>query len=544
MSYLLDLSPQTDLGLPRKFQALRPAQAESIEWALQCTKPKTAMSIGTGSGKTGVAVSLANTLNVKSVYLVGSRGLQDQVGSEMAEIGMVDVRGRQNYQCAYLNKGLDKPRWSCADGMDEGCLWLQCPYSLAVEKAADSRLSLTNYSCWLKNRRYNQGFLTTPNTNLDEVGLLICDEAHSLPELIADHMSVELRHSDELLPISNWPKEGPQGEYWDSGLMPDDVWSTWAVERLSALRDEQARFIDSYPNTAVGGALARKDDRYKYLDELKTKCNQISKMDGNWVWQAGPDGIRFEPIWPGQYTGVLWAGIERVLLLSATLRPYTLSLLGLTAESYDFREWPSVFQPGRCPVYHIPTVKLTYRSGDEDYQDAINRIDEIISSRLDRKGIVHTVSYDRTRRVVEQSIFSSRMLFNKNGQEAARKARDFRNSGPGTVLVSPSYQTGWDFPGTDCEYQVVLKIPFPDTRSRVMKERCKSGNYRMYCAVQELVQICGRAMRSKDDRCETMVIDDSLTWARGGPGNPWHGFAPGYFKVHTVQKVPAPAPKL
>lgn len=545
-SFLLDLSPQTDLGLPKKFTSLRPAQADAIEWAAYETQTaKTAMSLPTGAGKSGIAVGLANLLGVKAVYLVGSRGLQDQVGTEMSEIGMVDVRGKQNYTCTYLNKGMKVPKWTCADGADEDCPEIvtgRCGHTKAITKGTESRLALSNYPCWLKNRQYNQGFLG--QEDMDDPGpvrLLICDEAHSLPAIIGDHLKVEVRHNDELLPVDGKrPMTGDKD--WPAGLMPAPVWSTWAVERLISLKAEQSRMVDTQPNTAMGAALARKDDRYRYLEELKGKCNQISKMDANWVWQAGPSGVVFEPIWPGKYTGVLWSGIDRVLLLSATLRPYTMGLLGLGAGTYDFREWPAVFQPGRSPVYHIPTVKLTYRSTDNDYANIVARMDEIISGRQDRKGIVHSVSYGRARRIVEASTFRAKMLFNENGKDAASVASKFRQAPPGTVLVSPSYSTGWDFPGTDAEYQVVLKVPFPDTSSRVMKERCKSGDYRMYCAVQDLVQMCGRGMRHAQDRCENFVIDDSVGWARGK--GDWHGFAPSHFKVHTVGKVPAPAPKL
>ena len=80
-------------------------------------------------------------------------------------------------------------------------------------------------------------------------------------------------------------------------------------------------------------------------------------------------------------------------------------------------------------------------------------------------------------------------------------------------MVSPSVSTGFDFPGDLCRYQIVGKIPFPDTRSLVLKARQEvDRDFFAYVAAQHLVQMAGRGMRSADDWCETIVIDDNWTW--------------------------------
>jgi Rad3-related DNA helicase len=75
-----------------------------------------------------------------------------------------------------------------------------------------------------------------------------------------------------------------------------------------------------------------------------------------------------------------------------------------------------------------------------------------------------------------------------------------------------------------------------------MQERCKIGDYRMYTAIQDLVQMCGRGRRYETDRCEQFILDDGVRWAAGGPRNPWHGHAPSWFRMQTISAIP-PAPQ-
>jgi Rad3-related DNA helicase len=147
------------------------------------------------------------------------------------------------------------------------------------------------------------------------------------------------------------------------------------------------------------------------------------------------------------------------------------------------------------------------------------RADQIIRGRLDRKGIFHTVSFRRRDLVTRESEFASIMLSNSSyrvqGSSAttARIVEQFKAASPPRVLVSPSLSTGYDFPYRECEYQIIGKIPFPDTQGRIMKVRHQQDpGYTSYIAIQELVQSWGRGMRAADDQCETFVLDDHIGW--------------------------------
>jgi Rad3-related DNA helicase len=45
----------------------------------------------------------------------------------------------------------------------------------------------------------------------------------------------------------------------------------------------------------------------------------------------------------------------------------------------------------------------------------------------------------------------------------------FKKSKDPIILVSPSVTTGFDFPYEECQFQIIGKVPWPDTSSAVMK---------------------------------------------------------------------------
>jgi len=104
------------------------------------------------------------------------------------------------------------------------------------------------------------------------------------------------------------------------------------------------------------------------------------------------------------------------------------------------------------------------------------------------------------------------MIIHGRGDMAAKIA-EFRAAGPGAILVSPALTTGYDFPFDQCEYQVVMKVPFVDAKDPVAKARTQiDPKYPMHVAMQELVQMVGRGMRAETDQCETFVMDGHASW--------------------------------
>jgi hypothetical protein len=463
------------------------------------------------SGKTSLAVAYARLLGVKAVYLVATKALEAQVLADFSSMGMVNVHGRANYTCP--NYG------DCDKGADQSCSLAQtesCPYSRQVNEAAEADLVVTNYAyyLWSKGVR-NKAFTDT--------GLLICDEAHALEHQLGSFASVKL-YARELAKLK-CPYH-PKTEMSDVMKNEADAWKLWAAEAAKPLELKGDR---------------RDEDEADLLDRLR----KVVRMHSNWVWQFDDRGhVGFEPVRLSAYTRGLFSNVPRVFMMSASLSEFAMKLLMPSDTRYDYRAWPPVFPQQNSPVYHIPTVKLSWKSTDEDFALVVSTMDKIIEGRLDRKGIVHTVSYGRAKKALAASRY--RHLFEWNDDSAGLYAaldRFRRSEGrTGRILVTPSVEEGFDFPDDYCEYQIVLKFPFPNETQRVVKERCAQiAGYRLHHAAQKIVQMRGRAVRSESDRAEMFILDNAVKQLCGPEGR---SYCPPGFRIFTVNEVPPAPPKI
>jgi Rad3-related DNA helicase len=281
------------------------------------------------------------------------------------------------------------------------------------------------------------------------------------------------------------------------------------------------------------------------LKALQNKLQALSTAEGSWAMEHVQKGrvAKFDVVWPFNYAErYLFLHTPKVLLTSATVRPKTCHLLGIDSDELSFKEYPHTFPKETRPVMYIPTVRLNYRSDDNDLKIWVSRIDNIIRSRMDRKGIIHTISYKRRNFLMSRSRYSDLML-SHDSKDRDATIKQFKESTEPCVLVSPSVTTGFDFPYTECEYQIIGKVPWPDTSTAVMKARNEQDDqYLSYIAMQELVQAAGRGTRAEDDQCEVFVIDDNFWWFV------WRNkdHAPQWF-LETVRKetvIPEPLDKL
>lgn len=509
-----------ELGLPAKFDCWRPNQEEALRLLLASTKRVKALSAPTGFGKTAVYIAYALITNVPTCFVTDSRALQDQLMEDFEPMGLVDIRGRRNYVC-----GL-KPDYSCEDGIAARCPHrgsILCPSSQAEMRAAGSSLVVTNYDKWTSARKYGQG--------MEHFQQVVFDEGHQAPEALARAMQVVL-HAKEIEDTlgMDFPSPGQADEFVN--------WKPWAAEARGLAEQAMIRcrelMRDAHPKPSVVREFLHMRNLTKRLAVIGTA------NPNNWVVDEIERGYQFDPVRVGRYSeSALLLGVPSVLVVSATLRPKTLYMIGVGKDHYDFQEFASDFDPKRCPIYYIPTMRVDSRA--DDLSMLWIRLDQIAARRQDRKGIVHTISYARRDEILSRSRFAPAMLINPRGEASTETVAQYKGADPGTILVSPSVGAGFDFPMQECEWQFVCKIPFPDSRSKIIKARQEDDKeYGPYQAINKLVQIFGRGMRSKADQCENFIGDMHLDWflPRYGHLAPksFHGF---YRRVEVLPQPPA-----
>lgn len=543
----------SDLALPVKFAAWRVGQEDAvIDAAVALTDKRFYMlSMPTGGGKSAVYMGIAKALGARALVLTGTKGLQAQLIADFRDMGLKEIKGQANYPCLAADDGGKET--TCADGDChfgyDCCLFVNgCRYYDALRVANRASIVVTNYAYWMSINRYSD-----PDT-LGEFDLLILDEAHDAPEYLAEFCAIE---------IDKVELHALLGLDLPSLHDGQDVWSEWAeeayVRAMSALESakEDIKFARTSSNKRRVRRLSNITNKLMSLANRNKMrrgepANPTVYVPGqltDWVAEEVYDKLhklkaaKFSPVWAHAYAeDYLFCRVPKVLMVSATLQRQAAKYLGVAPDAYTFRETPSTFDPKRRPLIWAPTVRVSANISTGEQRIWLRKIDAIIEKRLDRKGIIHTRSYDRAQAILIGSRHRDIML-SHGSRTAGDAVAEFKRSSAPRVFVSPSMETGWDFPYDQCEYQIIAKVPFPDTRTGVMKARVASDKkYQNYVTVLSLVQQYGRGMRAEDDSCETIIIDDHIEWFWPAAKEFWpKWFASAYKKFPGI---PPPLPKL
>lgn len=536
-----DVTPYTlpapcDLGFGDRFRGWRRAQIQAIDCTVSSKKRVIGIVAPTGFGKTlyGFAAAKLTPGVERAAYLTSTRGLQDQGARDGHALGIVDVRGQQNYPCIALEPGsyLSKYRnrrkrtasceegpchvgVSCYHAPDPKAPYIRpfCEYYGKVWDAQRGDLVNSNYAYFLTAGVYGQG--------IGDFDLLICDEAHNAIEELERFLVFDIT-TDDAARLDTHSQKLPS-------TLDLDGWLQWGAERASRLKDRLG-YLDQQPPSTAEQATER-----RRLKQLHAKLEQLKGIDpAGWVVEREQWRVRFSPLDVRPYVERnLFRGTPRIVLMSATLTPKTLELLGLSPADYDLFEFPSTFPVERRPVIAFnltTTVALNARSTPDDLQLWLDRIDRWIDPRQDRKGIIHTVSYDRMKFLREHSRHRELFIHHEDGHDTQHAVNAFKLHEGAAILVSPSIMTGYDFPGDECRWQVIGKVPIPDPRGPIAQARIAADpDYPFYIATQKLMQAVGRSTRSEQDWSEVLIADDTFCtrWFQ----RYLRLFAPAYFRT-------------
>lgn len=517
-------APSDIIGIP-KFDRWYPHQddvfSKIMDW-LSSRERFFGLSLPTGSGKSLVAMLAADTSGERTIILTATKGLQAQICSDFGDI-VTDIRGQNSFQCLLSEDELiTADEGACHQGFS--CMYKGggCPYYDRLRKAMRSRIVVTNYAYYLVQHRYSTG--------LGDIGLLVLDEAHLALSALESMLSVY---------IDKYETES-MGAYFPVKLESWEEWKSWAaqqagkVDRVEEKLRSQLREMWETGERAPSSMLRA----HRAAATTARKLREIIESKGNWVWERRSRGWLLSPVWVTDYMPLVYRDVGKVMAMSAVLTPKLMEVLG--AKDGKYLEMPSYFPARNSPVIHIPTVRVSHRTSQEDMAMWVARIDQIIDRRLDRKGIVFTTSYARRDLVLYKSRHKDIMI-SHGTKDVVQAVNRFKESKPPAVLVSPAVTSGWDFPGNECEYLVIGKLPYPDTTVPAVKARMEiDQDWTSWIAMQTLVQESGRGTRSKEDRCEVFITDDSWWWY----WKRYKDFAPKWFRDRvrgSVQTVPEPA---
>lgn len=467
------------------------------------------------SGKSLIYTGAALLGHGRSAMLTVTKTLNDQLFKDMSSIGLVDIRGLNNYLCLALAEGgeysdvSDESRpWtmSCEDapcmfGAKCNLKYDGCLYFDKVRAAKQSRFVTSNYSYFM-HQIQNQN-------PLGKFEYLFLDEAHDAVDQLTKFMTVELNIAEV---------EGVIGDKWITTL-DLGTWRSWASRAMIKLESRyQSRLNDLQ--------IRRDRKLMRELRMMRRLLQKLSRVAGAVDWivynTSKANTVAFSPLWPNrQSESLLFDHVPHIVAVSATLTRKTMQLMGIggveddESNDYDYFEAGSKFPVENNPLYWVRTIKVHKGNTESEKQFWVGQIDNIIDGRPDRKGIVHTTSYEYARYIAGNSRNGRRLIVH-NRLNTKQRVEEFKRSHEPVVLVSPAVGTGHDFPDDMCRFQIHSKIPFPDTMDPLTAARCADDkDYGRHIAATKLVQQTGRGNRSEHDWCENFILDDQAAWFLG-----------------------------
>lgn len=488
----MTLSP-TGLGLPSKFTKFRPGQLEVAQRVARSDKFCFELDSPTGTGKSLLAITASELIDMKTVYLVSTKALQHQIHDDFNDV--VILEGRENYPCMrrpsafpYLNAAM------CTHNDDSRCPVIEnCAYLKQKVRAIMARQAVFNYAL----------FLTETNFvgKLGGVPFVIADEADCLENELMSFISLTITRNQ----LEKYGLEEPKYK-----------------TKLEAWKDACSKWIDVL-SRAVGDC--RIDINKLSPRELRdlTRAEQLlskvrffhSNVDESWVSYIGTDKWEFKPTWVSRYAKArFWDHMTRALAMSATiLNPQQYSReVGLDYNEVDYECLPCPFPVENRRIVYRPVAKVSHRTKSECYPKLVLAFEEILEQHKDVKVLVHTVSYELCQYLMDNC--KNPRLMTHTTANRSGVLETFKTIDAPAVLLSPSMERGVSLDYDMARVVVVLKVPFANLGDPQVKKRVygsKDGpKWYAYDAIRSLIQATGRATRAMDDYSISYIFDEQL----------------------------------
>lgn len=505
--------------LPSWVTSLRPQQIQAVNEIMDAYRrgvDVVVMDAPTGTGKTLIAELVRRKLGVKSsTYVAHSLSLQDQF---LADFPYAKVlKGRTNYP-TLLRKDL-----TAADCGGAKCGWCEprgeCPYLCARKAAVTAEVAVLNTSYMLSYRKPT--FMR---------GLVVVDECDTLESVMKNHYEFfvgakKLRQLGIKAPVKG-------------ARTPTVI--RWLREDLEPAAVAEAVRLEEFYNELGADMAGQEEGLRKKMDAAKNLCERVELLAGQleagtvpWVREYGAAGdYIMRPVEvSSQGAEVLWErGKEKKtkwLAMSGTVidAQEWVASTGVEAAglTWDLVTVPMLWKKENRPIVTRTWGDMSKGGSEEGKQRVLRKCAEICKKHVDRgeNVLVHSVSYGLMNQVCDElALVGIRAVKYAKASERDRALAKFKRQGG--VIVAPSLDRGVDLPDDLCRVQVVLKMPFLHLGDRQVSERLNMPDGGVWYAVQTartLVQMTGRGVRHKDDRCVTYILDRSFDkyyakWAR------------------------------
>lgn len=463
--------------------------------------------------------------SAKFDIITNSKLLQDQYISTYTS--MNDMRGKENYECSTY-------ACSCSQGMEFNKLnntkCDNCPYIDARTSFVSGGISLTNFYLYLIHVLY-MDTMTKRGANV-----LIVDECHELDDVMSNFISMNTTDSiikkyklkNEVTLLSSFSKVTTIEDYivflHNLRSDVDDKMATleksFMENKISDKEIKRKSIIEMITNkkSVKVKLLNEINDLYAYSSKINIIIRDYNKDKSNWIFERKINHknkqveINIEPIWVSEYLFEnVYAKYDAVFMMSGTILNKNLfcSINGIDPNNTAYHSIPSPFKKENRKIYYMPIGKMTYNEKESTFEKYIPYIQKLLNKYFDKKGIIHTNSFELANKISER-IKNPRLIFHNSTNKDEQLNEHYKSKEP-TVIVSPSMDTGVSFDDDYARFQIIAKVPYPSLASKRNLQR-KSDNPEWYAwkTAAVIQQACGRIVRSYDDYGDTIIIDESF----------------------------------
>ncbi len=523
------------------FPSIRSEQKTAMDFALEefdKGKRFVILEMGTGGGKSGVAVGLAKHLDAigwptkstdksyrpGSWFLTTQKILQDQYVKDFGppQNVMASIKSSSNYRCGFY------PRNSCAESLqllkdaDEGTAFFNscqygCCYREAKREFLRSNLSITNFSYFLTITAANRAGEVQASKHIVPRELLIIDECHTIEDELSKHIEVVVSENFSIAQLKLIIPEDVTTQFKAYNWIKD-VYAPAIVKRIEHLTKEIQDLTDEGNKqseeirklTSAADRLSKHQSKIKQFLILYDKDNWVFNYIERWG-KAGPK-LEFKPIDVGAYSQeYLFRFGRRVLMMSATVlnKEAFCDSIGVNPDHASFISVDSPFPLENRPVVYIPAGKMT----KDEITTTLPKLTEIVSELLNdhkgQKGVIHSRTFLIARHLVNE-LDTDRLLIHESSNREDVIGEFMRTDREDVVLVSPSSTEGLDLKGDMSRFQIVCKVYWPYLGDKLVRKRMnKYSRWYAYQAAKSIVQAVGRSVRTEDDYAVTYILDSS-----------------------------------
>lgn len=423
-----------------------------------------------------------------------TKALQDQYKDLFDDIKI--IKGKSNYQCTHdTNFSVEYAPCLHLPKIKDQC-WSanSCPYYTARNEAAVVNFAALNYNM----------FFALPET-VKKRQYIICDEASELEDQLVKEFSCQINF-ETLRKYDVVIRPFPTGNDYDKVGKWLNVLTVDLHDRVDELKDviNSQKKVTSYLH-----------DKKLELSVLLKLQNKITTMidtwsDSEYLFERVEKGINFTPLKVDKLSKYIFNYADKVILMSATIIDPANFCKTLGITKFKYIEADSTFDSSKAPIYANTKTKLNFANLKSNLPNIVKQINSIFKLHSNEKGIIHTQSNFITN-YLKDSIDDGRILFREPGVSNEDILDMHVNSSKPTVLASPSMSHGVDLKGDLARFQIIIKAPYLPTND-IRVERMMKLDFNWYTnkMLSNLIQACGRGVRSQKDFCTTYILDAAI----------------------------------